>query len=249
MPADILLYALVAAGLVFWLRNILGTRHEDEPQRPNPFTARPAEKESGGEAASSSAQPVAGVVPLYGQNPEDMKAGLDKTMDFADTAAAGLMEIARHDRSFDLARFLAGSQDAFVMIVECFAEGDRETLKDLLSPSVYDAFEKVIADREEKGETASVEIHAVRRSEVIEAGLQGREASITVRFIADETNVLKDAEDNVLSGNPDRVTETIDIWTFSRNIKSRDPAWRLVATRDEDAGEGDHKTVPDGDPA
>lgn len=41
------------------------------------------------------------------------------------------------------------------------------------------------------------------------------------------------------------MTETIDIWTFTRNIKSRDPAWRLVATRDQDAAEDDHKTVPD----
>lgn len=243
MPADILLYALVAAGLVFWLRNILGTRHEDEPQRPNPFTAMPTDNKAQGDASQTAAG--VGAVPLYGQNPEDMKAGFDKTMDFAETAAAGLMEIARQDRGFNLARFLTGAQDAFVLIVESFAEGDRETLKNLLAPSVYEAFDGVIAEREKKGETASVEIHAVRKSEIIEAAIQGSDAYITIRFVADETNVLKDKDEKILSGNPDRVTETIDIWTFTRNIKSRDPAWRLVATRDQDAAEDDHKTVPD----
>lgn len=148
MPADILLYALVAAGLVFWLRNILGTRHEDEPQRPNPFTAMPTDNKAQGDASQTAAG--VGAVPLYGQNPEDMKAGFDKTMDFAETAAAGLMEIARQDRGFNLARFLTGAQDAFVLIVESFAEGDRETLKNLLAPSVYEAFDGVIAEREKK---------------------------------------------------------------------------------------------------
>jgi predicted lipid-binding transport protein (Tim44 family) len=75
--------------------------------------------------------------------------------------------------------------------------------------------------------------------------MQGRMSYITVRFVADETNVLFDRDGKVAHGNPDRVTETIDIWTFGRDVKSRSPAWLVYETRDENAAGQDHKTVPD----
>jgi predicted lipid-binding transport protein (Tim44 family) len=245
---DVILYALVAVGLVFWLRGLLGTRQDGERQRPNPFAE--AEK-----IQSKPLQKPISVLPspraetgLLPDGTVDVRAGLDRNMAVMDKAQGGLSDITRADRGFETAHFLTGAQDAFTMIVGAFASGDRDTLKNLLAESVYKSFDGAIAAREKAGEQAQVEIHAIRRAEVVNAWLAGRTAFITVRFVADETNILKDSAGTLLHGNPDRITETIDIWTFSRDIRSKTPGWFVCETRDEDAAATDHKTVPDATP-
>lgn len=237
MPADILIYALVAAGLVFWLKSVLGTRHGDERQRPNPFsTPAPGTPES----VTNPIGTLPGLLPgAEGQNILAEAIALPKDPRFVMSAAnadIALTAIARQDRSFHLGQFLQGATDAFVMIVEAFAAGDRDLLKTLLSPSVYSAFESAIADRERRGETMVTEIHALRKIEVSDIQLRDKMAEITLRFVADETSVTKDGNGLVIGGNPDRVSETIDIWTLSRNIKSKDPTWLLLSTREEQTG-------------
>ena len=240
MPADILLYAVIAAGLVFWLRNLLGTKHGGERERPNPFTSHPDSLNK-----SPAAEVAAGVAALPGQ-PEDIGAGLDRNMSIEnETAERGLVDIARVDRGFELSHFLSGAQDAFIMIIESFAAGDRETLRGLLCPSVFDAFSAVIDERAAKSQTASVEIHSIRKSEVINAWIKDRTAYITVRFTADETSIIRDAADKVIVGDPERVTETIDVWTFGRSLRSRDPAWLVYETREDAEDEVSGSTVPE----
>ncbi|MCB1556939.1 MAG: Tim44 domain-containing protein [Alphaproteobacteria bacterium] len=240
MPADLIIYAVVAAGLVFWLRNILGTRHGEERERPNPF-ANPLSRDGKKPLPEDEGASESDGMGLVG----DWIKTLDRNMVVAESAHAGLMAIGGADRAFVLKEFLRGAQDAFAMIVDGFAKGERETLKNLLAPPVYQAFESAIAQRETRGDTAETEIHAIRKTEILEARLEGKTAFVTIRFVADETNVLRDKDGDVISGNPDRITETIDIWTFSRDVKSRNPAWYLTETRDADAADRDHKTVPD----
>lgn len=234
----LILYAIVAAGLVFWLRSLLGTRSGDERERPNPFTAPPPE---------ARPQPVPyaedGVASLA---LADEKPALPRNVSIAsEEAERALLDLARLDADFDLARFSMGAQDAFAVIVESFAAGDRDTLKNLLEPQVYDAFNQALAQREETGETMSTEIHAVRKAEILGVKVDDRIAHVTIRFIADETCVIRAKDGTILSGDPDRITEMNDIWTFSRPVRSRDPRWLLHETRDGDVRE-DHKTpVPD----
>ena len=130
------------------------------------------------------------------------------------------------------------------MIVEAFARGERETLQDLLRKDVYEAFEGAITEREKTGEKLESEIHAIRKAQVISAMVDKKHAFITVRFLADETRVLRDEEHNILSGNPDRVSEMVDIWTFAHDLSGRDPRWLLIETRSEDP-ETDNDIVPD----
>lgn len=248
MPADILLYAVIAAGLVIWLRNLLGTRHDDEPQRPNPFITPPGGQNTSGTppqrtGTSQAGAPGAAAFSASTGQPEAdhlqaMINSLGRTMGVeGEVARQGLLDIVRTDRQFDLGFFLNGAQDAFVMIVESFASGDKDTIQPLLAAPLYEAFEKVINERAEKNQSASVEIHSVRRADIIEAVLRDDIAFITVKFTADETNLLYDKDDKVISGHPDHVTETIDIWTFGRNIRSRDPAWLLYETREAEEKE------------
>lgn len=239
MPTELILYAIVAAGLVFWLRSVLGTRHGDERERPNPF-ATPAEKPY--TEAKATVQNDEDAIALALDTRPILPRNVSVEGSDADN---GLIDIAQAMRDFDLAHFAQGAQDAFVIIVEAFAEGDRETLKNLLMPHVYEAFSAALDARERNGETVKTEIHSVRRAEIISAGIVGQDARITIRFIADETCVIRDRDNNIVSGDPDRITEMNDIWTFSRTIKSRDPRWLLQETLDGDVKEGDKTPVPD----
>ena len=243
MDTTLILYALVAAGLVFWLKSILGTRSGEERERPNPFTAPPPDANRQRDALEPAVQDDMVTLSLGDQS---LMPALPRNVALSgEDVERGISEIARADRTFDISRFVSNVQDAFVMIVEAFAAGDRETLRDLLEPQVYAAFDGVIRQREAAGEVLSTEIHAVRKIEFLKASADNREAVISIRFVADETCVARDREGKILSGDPDRITEMNDIWTFARPLKSRDPVWLLRETRDGDVKE-EHKTpVPD----
>ncbi len=243
MPADILIYAVVAAGLVFWLRNILGTRHGDENERSNPFSSRP-------DTVKNQTAPVA---PATGGGPlpeqlNDISAGLERHMSIEGAVAEqGLVGIAQAERGFELSHFMHGAQDAFILIIESFAAADKETLQRLLSASVYGAFEGVIDERVQKDEKANVEIHSIRKTVITDAQIKDKMVFITVRFTADETSIVRDKDDKVIFGDPDRVTETIDVWTFGRPLRSRDPAWLVFETSEGAEDEVNGSTVPETD--
>lgn len=238
MSADLILYALVAVVLVFWLRNTLGTRHGEERQRENPLT----------KAQASEASDRGRVIDITDMASEEAPSNIMHFpgLDIRKEAIPGLLEIIKYDRSFDPYRFLQGAKDAFPMIIEAFAKGDTETLYDLLAPKIYKSFTDVIDARNLRGETISSEIHSVRKTEILEARLAGRMAFLTLRITADETCVIRDAQNNIISGNPDRVTELTDIWTFGRDTSSKDPTWLVYETRDDIAEEeGTSIPVPD----
>lgn len=223
MPTDILIYAIVAAVMVFWLKNVIGTRHGEERERPNPFEEQ------------QTPLPPLDINPI-------------KTTQTSGNGAvdAGLVQIALADKSFDLNLFKENAGDAFTMIVLAFAEGDRETLKDLCSDDVYHAFDNAITEREGKGEKVSTEIHAVRKVDIVAAGVENkRHAYISILFTADETYVIEDNKGDIIAGHPDRVTEMTDKWTFSRDIKSNDPRWLLSKTEDDVVEEDGKTPLPD----
>ena len=239
MTAELMVYALVAAGLIFWLRSILGTR--DGEERENNVV--PLELNSEGKIVSLGC----GDSSDKGESKAALIEELAKTskgnMSISNGAAElGLIDITKHDRDFDVYVFLQATQDAFVYIVESFADGDRETLENLLGADVYKAFDGAITAREEAKETAVTEIHAIKKSEIVEASLVGKKALVTVRFWADETSVIKDEDSNILHGHPEKTTLMRDVWTFARDLKSRDPRWMVVETRDD--GDGDNEIIP-----
>ena len=244
MSADLILYALIAVVMVFWLRNTLGTRHGEERQRDNPLN----------EVDLSNAKreaPVDKGRVIDITDFSDMNQTFDTKrfpgLDIKPEAVPGLIDIMKYDRAFDPYRFVQGAKDAFPMILEAFADGDTDTLQDLLAPTIFKSFADVIDARKVRGETIKTEIHAVRKLDIIEARMVGRMAYITARITADETCVIRNAENHIISGNPDRVTELTDVWTFGRNTGGKDPTWLVYETRD-DVVEADGKTpVPDTD--
>lgn len=240
MPADILLYALIAAVLIFWLRSILGTRDDDE--------------ESGSLLSDDDRD---GLVPPLGRSKKEDSnvVALNAVMGHGfnlprhvridnKTAENMLEEIAKNHSNFDFHHFIEGAQFAFPMIIEAFADGDKETLKEVLAKSVYDAFSEAIDEREERGEKVETEVKAVEKIDVIDALVKGDMLYITLRYTARETCVIRDRSGEIISGDPDSTTQMIDVWIFGRDLSTDEPEWHLYETRDDEVEE--HKTpVPE----
>lgn len=144
--------------------------------------------------------------------------------------ATGLDAIVAADPKFDAKHFVAGARAAYEMIVTAFAEGDRRALKDLLSRDVYEGFDTAIADREKKGNKVETRFVAIDTADIAGADLRGKVAQVTIRFVSQLVSVTRDAQGVVVEGNADKVTDVTDVWTFARDVSSRDPNWKLVAT-------------------
>ena len=212
-----LIFAAVAAFVLFKLRSVLG-RREGHEQRP-PDVYAEAERSTAPDNGSDAVLPAPG--------PQGREAA---DVDPESSAAAGIRDIQAVDRQFDPGAFLDGAKAAFDMIVEAFARGDRDALEPLLAPAVYASFEGAIAERERAGETLETTIVALNSAELTGAEMQGRDARVTVTFVSEQSNTVKDAEGNLVDGDPAVVEKITDIWTFARDTRSRDPNWQLVET-------------------
>lgn len=223
-----ILFLVLAVVIFLRLRNVLGRRTGNERQ---PFDPYSAPKTNGAGTGDN-------VVNLPPRN-ADQASGRHSDMgpaDWGDIAPAdsalakGLSAIYEKDPSFDPRGFLEGARMAYEMIVSAFAEGDRQTLENLLSKDVYEGFVSAIEERESRSETMTTDFVGIDKAEITEAMLRGGTAHVTVRFVSQLVTVTRDANDNVVEGDPQHVSEVTDIWTFARDVGARDPNWKLVAT-------------------
>lgn len=229
---DIILFAMIAIFLVLRLRGALGRRDHDENNFDEIFrrdqqddgqdgnVIQLPEREDGVHHAGPSAD---------GDFPKT------ETEDWAtDELARGIRDIRSRDASFNSEDFLVGARVAFEMVLNAYASGDTETLKNLLSPDVYANFAKVILDREQAGHVMEDTLVGIQSADIMEAYLEGRAAHVTIKFVTDQINLIRDENGDVVDGSPNTVITATDFWTFSRDTKSRDPNWTLVATRSLD---------------
>jgi predicted lipid-binding transport protein (Tim44 family) len=100
----------------------------------------------------------------------------------------------------------------------------------LLDPSVYEGFASAIDARIAAGQTQDSQFMTIRGAEIREIVTRGSVAEITVRFASDMIIFTRDLRGNVVSGSPTVPREVIDLWTFSRDLRSKDPNWLLIAT-------------------
>lgn len=226
---DVIIFAAIAAFLVLRLRGVLGKRTGHQ-QRPG---YDPFRKDAGEEANQDKVIPL----PDRGAKADeeapdiDAEAQPEAAESGDEVRGAGVTQIKLADQDFDSATFLGGAKVAFEMILNAFAQGDTRSLRPLLSNDVYDDFASAIKAREDAKQTLETTLVGFSEADIVEAELQGKTAFITAKFVTEQVNVTRDAEGEVVDGDPNQVTSITDIWTFARNTRSRDPNWTLVATR------------------
>lgn len=223
---DIILFAMIAAFLVLRLRSVIGRRTGHQSRPADGLAARSAEAEADASVIELPDRSAAGASEPQGSEGEDTEADAEP-----DPLADGLAEVCRADPDFDVEAFLAGARTAFGTIVHAFATIDTGALRELLDDEVYANFEDAIQRRQAAAETLETTVVGIKSADPVEAGMDGRTAWVTVRFVSEQINVTRDAEGAAIDGDPGQVSEVTDLWTFARNTRSRDPNWKLVETR------------------
>ena len=214
----IVILALVALFIGLRLYSVLGERtgHEQQP------ILKPAESEP--RVAQPKAAPKPAVQP-------SSDAG---DLAYLPMAGPGVRAILAADPSFDVARFLEGAQSAYRMVLEAFWKGDLSPVRSHIDENVYEAFAASIEQRKKEGLLLDNRLVAVEQAVISSASLEKSVAFVTVRFEADIAAVTRNKQGEVVAGSMTDAVQTRDLWTFRRDIASRDPNWLLVETDEEE---------------
>ncbi|MFZ1103791.1 MAG: Tim44/TimA family putative adaptor protein [Hyphomicrobiaceae bacterium] len=235
-----LVFLAVAVAIFLKLRSVLGRRTGQEQTRFERYKAQQEARQRNGELVGQDK-----IVTLPRREREEDQAapaamqqtpadGEQRVRAYAagnSEVSQGLVEIYRADSSFDPDHFVQGAKAAYEIIVTAFAEGNRKTLKNLLNSEVYDGFNSAIAERERRGEQIDQSFVGIKSADLVEAELKGSIAHLTVKFVSELISATRDRAGVVIGGDPKRIREVTDIWTFARDAASRDPNWKLIATQ------------------
>ena len=225
----ITLFFLVAAVLIFFqLRSVLGRRTGNEKPPFDPYSPRDVAK---GPVADDNK--VVTLPKRSEAEDENRFAEADALAPVDSPLNASLREVMTRDPSFGPKEFLNGARMAYEMIVMGFADGDRKTLKNLLSKEVFDGFEAAISEREGRGEVVKSTFVGIEKADITQAGVRDSEVQITLRIISQLISATYDKQGGLIDGDAESVAEVNDLWTFARDIRSRDPNWKLIATESE----------------
>lgn len=225
---DIILLAMVAGFIVLRLRNVLGRRTGHEPGRDG---VRPEPRH--GEALPSPDNIV--TLPSGAPRRNQPISKLDIEPAYQNTPLeAGMVRVKMADPSFSAESFLQGAAKAFEIIIAAYAKGDTDTLRPLLNTDVYAQFARAIQEREERGETLTSELVVLKPPKIESIDMKGSSAHVSIIFQSEQSNVVRNAQGEIIEGSPDHVESVTDVWTFARDTNSRDPNWALIATRSVD---------------
>ena len=205
---DILILALVAVFVALRLRSVLGQKDEGDGDQIIPPPNSPV-RPSLGNVIHPAAWSQPGLV----------------------REASPLEQIAAVNPGFSPEGFLGGAKGAFAMIVDAFARGDEAALRPLLSDEVFANFTRAIRHRAETGEICANRLEDIISAEIADAKLEGRNARVTVRFVSRQVICSKDKDGVVIFGSDTASHDITDLWSFARDVVSRDPNWQLVATQ------------------
>ncbi len=219
------IFALVALFVAYKLRSVLGMRSDAD--RPAGGLLAPLRRAPG---------PAPAVAPVEAApaGPSAPAPAADRWKGVAEPDAwSGLDAIAAADRTFTPEGFLSGARGAYEIIVHGFAAGDSATLRGLMAPDAFANFDTAIRARAAAGHTMSTTVVAIDAATIVSAALAGANAQVGVRFASKLASVTRDGAGTVVEGSPTEVADHLDLWTFGRDVRSRDPNWQLTATQAE----------------
>ena len=126
--------------------------------------------------------------------------------------------------------FLKGADIAYEQIITSFAKGDKKSLKSLLGKDLFTDFSEVIDEREKKQHKYETTFIGIKSSKILEFKKIENIYKVTVNFASEIITCVKDKNNEVIHGNPDIIKTAHDVWKFSKNMWSQNPAWYLVKT-------------------
>ncbi|HRK23359.1 MAG TPA: Tim44/TimA family putative adaptor protein [Beijerinckiaceae bacterium] len=232
-----IVFIALAIFVILRLKSVLGERTGNERPPFDPFQRpMPPKPDDGGNVVPlpTAARPAPAPAPIPAAVAAEAPA--DKLKGIAEPSSelgTNLIRVMDAEPLFEPKSFLMGARAAYEMIVLAFARGDRRSLKDLLSKDVFEGFSAAISEREARGEKVETTFVSIDKSDLTDASFKGGTVSVTVRFVSKMITATRDAAGAVIDGNPEKIVDLVDVWTFSREAGARDPNWRLVSTQSD----------------
>jgi predicted lipid-binding transport protein (Tim44 family) len=215
--ADIIILALVAGFILLRLRSILG-----QNQGSDFFTRAPQEK-------TLKEQPIVQLDKTPKIKPKDEPDtylnGLGEG-----AVADGLKKIKDKDAQFSATEFLGGAKRAFEMVFDAFIKGDKDTLRMLLSDSLYGDFTQELEERTRSDNKPETTLVSILTSDITEASLAGNVAKVAIKFTSEQVQVVRDKDGKIVEGDPSELHHIEDHWVFERDTTSKSPNWKIIET-------------------
>lgn len=222
-----ILILLVVVVLVFQkLKSLLGTRPEEKQVH----------------LSKESADKLYDILMKEAENKMNIKTGThhaDKNAETEElTPVVDSEKMSETDKvlaqipNFDKTKFLSNAQNAFQIITESFNKSDVETLEMLVNKKIFKKFQEIIEKRKNDGITAETDFICFDKVEIVKAKVSSAEvAQISVEFVSEQVNVLRNSENQVIEGDENFIQNITDVWTFERALSSTTPNWILVSTK------------------
>ncbi|AAZ68809.1 Tim44/TimA family putative adaptor protein [Ehrlichia canis] len=210
---ELAIYALLAAFIFFRLYNSLGKTSGLQP--------------------NNHSQAISIVVEDT-QEYDDAEIEIESVMDTCNKDEKSIInQIKKKDKEFSLKHFMDGSIKAFEIIIKAFNEGNVHILSMLLDTNLYNSFSEEIENRKKLNHVYEDIIVSVTSHKIIKLDLSGNIAYITVKFITEQINFVKDKDDNVIQGSTSKINKIEDVWTFRKDITLSNKKWYLNAIQSE----------------
>ena len=209
---ELIILAGIAVFLFLSLRSVLGTREGFEKPRMQPKNDAPKRD----------------FKVIDGGEDKDITDNVDKNS----KSAEALKLIKSEDENFTVNEFLSGARSAYEWILMSFEKNEIDEIRELLSEEVAEAFDAVVDQRVSQGLTIEAEFIGIREMKLVEATYSSntKTAEISVSFVGEMTSVVKNSSGEIVEGDSKQIKRQKDTWTFSKDIKSSNPNWLLVAT-------------------
>ncbi len=210
---DIIILLFVVIMVFTKLKSLLGTRPENETEISKESTAK-----------------------IFNILMQEQKKRLQKqTSTELQTDDKNLSEsekVLRQIPDFSREKFLSGAKKAFEIIVTSFAKEDVDTLKFLVSKTLFKKFEAIIAQRKEDGISAETDFIGFDEAIITDAKISKNDiVKISVKFVSEQVNILRNKAGEVIEGDENFIQSITDVWTFERPLNATTPNWTLVSTK------------------
>ena len=159
---------------------------------------------------------------------EDIKSS------FAHEAPEATQSVKLDSNSFDenaKKEFLRGAQIAYETIITNFSKGKIKDIASLLSSEVLEQFNSALKDRQSKNYSSETTFIGINSVEIKDHYQNKNMLEVTVEFVSEIISCIKDKENKIVSGDPEKVKKVHDIWKFSKDSRSNNPNWLLIDTQ------------------
>ncbi len=127
--------------------------------------------------------------------------------------------------------FVKGAKIAYETIITNFANGKLKDVKSLLDKNVYQQFEEAIKDRDAKNYSSETTFIGINSAEVKNHQQNKNMLEVTIEFVSEIISCVKDKDNKIVSGDPEKTKKVLDTWKFSKDSRSSNPNWLLIDTQ------------------